>query len=252
MNDTLTVQPAGMSALEGCRLTLERMGPRHAGFLHALLAEPGFWDRYRSNQNCSQALPDIVSMLEEENRFLPQQLQKIEWVINRKDSAEPIGLAALAAYQPEHRRAELLVGIREPHARRWATGLEATLLVLDFAFNVIKLNKLTSLVYGYNAAAQQNTLRLGFRNEGFFEKHLWNPSLRQFVDVHQNAMLEQQFRGNAQLAALSIRLLGNDVTRLPSSVPFAALDSRNLQHATSQLLEQRLLFQPENPPQEKS
>lgn len=80
----------------------------------------------------------------------------------KKSSAKPVGVASLADVQVGHRRAEFLLGIPHESEQLNGVGLEAALLILDFAFNRVGLNKLTSLVYLDNLAAQKTPLAWAF------------------------------------------------------------------------------------------
>jgi diamine N-acetyltransferase len=98
-------------------------------------------------------------------------------------------------------------------------------MIFDFVFNTIGLNKLTSIVYAANAHAQKSTLALGFKQEGFFKNHLYDPKLKTWVDTHQNALLIEEFKSNARLAKFSARLLSATHTTPESDSLFGRLDA---------------------------
>lgn len=138
----------------------------------------------------------------------------IEFIVERQD-AERIGIGSLGNYAAQHRRAELMIGIVDPALRRGMVGLEATLLLLDLAFNSYNLNKVFTFVYGYNDFSEANTLRLGFTQEGLLRQHHWQAEEQRFVDLFINGMTLDDFRQAQQLARWSRRLLGHDITRPP-------------------------------------
>lgn len=109
---------------------------------------------------------------------------------------------------------------------RVGIGVEASLLVFDFAFNQQRLNKLLTYVYGSNLQAQASTLALGFRQEGHLKNHFYLGEKAGFCDVFQNGMLQNEFRENARLKRLSLKLLGRDVTKLAKA---AARNEFNLE-----------------------
>ena len=125
------------------------------------------------------------------------------------------GFASLSAIDAAQSQAEFMLGIVEQEQIKTGIALEASLLVLDYAFNHEGLHKLCSFVYGNNPLAQKNTLALGFKNDGVLEKHLQLQTSLDFLDVYQNSLLQEQFRNNRRLSRLSSRLLGVDVTRKP-------------------------------------
>ncbi|HEY1051649.1 MAG TPA: GNAT family N-acetyltransferase [Prosthecobacter sp.] len=139
----------------------------------------------------------------------------IEWVVRANTAQSPdeiIGIAGLGDIWSEHRRADFHLGIIGAQ-RHPAAALEASLLVLDFAFNKLQLNKLVSIVYHDNPHSQRSTEALGFHREGLIRQHLYHAETGAYFDVYQNGMLQEDFRNNARLARLSERLIGRDVTR---------------------------------------
>ncbi len=211
---SITLQVIGLAPLRGKRLRLERRAPQHADFILKCRQDRRFWELYRMTDDPNETIEQIHDKLVEENKLLPHQLRWLEWVIFRIDENKPIGLAAVADYQPQHQRGEFLIGIVDPNEQKAGIGLEASLLVLEFAFNYLKLHKFMSFVYGYNQSSQQNTLQLGFVQEGLFREHMFIPE-KGYIDLYQNGLLESDFRNNPRLAKLSQRLLGYDVTQLP-------------------------------------
>jgi RimJ/RimL family protein N-acetyltransferase len=212
-NSTLT----GHLPLVGKRITLQRLTGADAELLHGTFANGPFWDSYRLNQDRSLSVEELRLRLKREESILPAKLGKIEWLICRHDGASktPIGLTSLVNYSAAQRRAEIMIGIFEPEKRTAGAGLEAFFLVYDFAFNAAGMNKLTSLVYSKEGSAQSDTLEAGFTEEGYLRQHLWDSKNNCFLDLHENGMLESEFRINTRVAKLSKRLLGRDVTQKP-------------------------------------
>jgi diamine N-acetyltransferase len=139
-------------------------------------------------------------------------LLKMETGGDGVSASRPIGIANLVDIQFGHRRAEFLIGIPDPTDRSASAGLEATLLVMDFAFNRVGLNKLTTFVYGDNQVSQNNTLALGFTQESHLREHLALPDSGRLIDLYGNGMTVSDFRSNTRLARSSRRLLGRDIT----------------------------------------
>lgn len=212
-NNTLDCTPLGLQALQGQHVSLIRAAPEHLEFIYSCYQNDSFMDLYRLAQTRAAPKQDILRRLEEESAKLPQELKRIEWVILKHEKAQkiPIGLTALADYQGSHRRAEFLLGIPDTLNRAGSLSLEASLLVLDFAFNQAGLHKVTSFVYGYNAYAQKNTLHLGFKQEGFLSQHIQVNN--HFIDLYQNGLLRTDFLCNQKLRLFSRRLLKRDITQ---------------------------------------
>jgi RimJ/RimL family protein N-acetyltransferase len=159
-------------------------------------------------------------------------LRKFEWVVHKRQAngkiGQPIGLAAVADYMKSHQRAEFLIGIVDPNERKAGVSLEVTLLVLDFAFNHLKLNKLLMLVYEHNLVAHQTALHFGFKPEGFFPQHLYYPD-KGFIGLYQDAFLAQDFFAHPRLRRWSLKLLGRDISQKFASASRVFSDAELLQ-----------------------
>jgi len=216
-----TVSPVGLESLQGKRVLLARPTPEQASFLCQCYENDEFMDLYRLSQSRQQTEEQIRERLTKEQKFLPQQLKRIEWVIHYLEGEGenvvkcPIGLTSLAAYQQRHRRAEFSLGIVRSEDRVGGVTLESYLLSLDFAFNVIKLHKVFNYIYEYNANAQKNALEAGFTQDGFLRDHIKTPN--GFIGLYMNSLLAEEFHTNKRLSRLSQRMLKRDITVKPAS-----------------------------------
>lgn len=232
----LSLNLALLKPLQGQRVSLVRRAPQYADFIIHCIQNTQFINLYRLSENRQQTEEALRQRLAEEERLLPQQLHRVEWVVLRHEQdylkARPIGLAAIADYQVNHGRGEFLIGIPDAAEQKMGVGLEASLLVLDYAFNALKLNKLISFVYSYNHHSQANTLQLGFTQEGFLREHIHNATYG-YVSLYQNGLLVTEFRSNHRLSRLSCRLLGYDVTQIPRS--FSPASDEQIQQFKAEL-----------------
>ncbi len=204
--------------IKGRRLRLVRLGPEHAPYLQETFSDDSFWNAYRYNQDRHTLDRKLVRKLEFEHQQNPAASGKIEWLIQtlEEGNGRGIGFAALSAFNNEQRRAEFQLGIVNAGNRNPGTGLEASLLLFEYAFNRAGLQKLVSYVYTNNEKSQMNTLALGFQQEGLLRAHFRMKDENDYLDVYQNGMLLTEFRANARLAKLAVRLLGRDITRPPT------------------------------------
>jgi RimJ/RimL family protein N-acetyltransferase len=207
--------PIGLQPLQGCRVVLERSAPEHAAFLRKCYQNDEFMDLYRLAQNRNETEAQIKERLLKEQQHLPQQLKGVEWVIHHLENGQkqPIGLAALVDYKESHQRAEFLFGIADSKYRGTGSSLESCLLVLEFAFNIVKLHKVTALIYGYNDKAQKIVEHLGFVQEGLLRDHICTP--KGFLNMYFNGLIEDDFRTSKSLQRLSRHYLKRDVTATP-------------------------------------
>ncbi len=205
--DRLWLQP-----VIGKRLSLRRTAVSDAEYIFACYQNQAFMHFYNRLVQV-QSLEHLSQQLQEESKTHPYQNKAINWVIMHNTRQHPLGLANLVDIQLTHRRAEFLVGIPEQQDRHAGSGLEATLLVLDFAFNRLQLNKIITLIYSDNQASLDNNVALGFRRESYFQQHLWDSKQQHFIDLYGNALTLDAFRANRRLGKLSLRLLGRDITQ---------------------------------------
>lgn len=200
------INPALWAPVRGRSVSLRRLGLRDTRDVHAMLQEPTFVHLY--SRGLPSMLPAVKAWLKAAQT--PRwPVRRIEFVVVCNNTQQVMGLASLAELSVDDRRAELLVGIR-PSAQHHAlgsVGIEATCLLLHFAFERIGLNKLMSYVYEDNPHALESTLHLGFVHEGIFNKHVWDKVLNRFVSIHVQALLRDDYEGSALLQKLRARYL---------------------------------------------
>ncbi|NOT85140.1 MAG: GNAT family N-acetyltransferase [Methylococcaceae bacterium] len=204
------VDSAWLLPLKGNRVSLRRFCEQDAGFLKACYQNQAFMRYYNQLMPNTLTQEELAAKISDDAQHHPSELKAINWIIYHNDQA--IGIANLVDIQLLHRRAEFLIGIPEASNRHAGSGLEATLLIMDFAFNLLRLNKLLTFVYSDNAASLKNNIALGFVRESFLKQHLKHPETQQYIDLCGNAIRQDEFRHNARLAKLSQRLLGRDIT----------------------------------------
>lgn len=217
-HNCLEIDPVWRVPLESKRLILRRYHAEDAAFLHQCHGNAVFMDLYNRYIPRHQHIDDLAVTLSQAHEKHPCQLKTVDWIIFRKSTRKRIGIANLVDIQYQHRRAEFQIGLPDPADRACGIALEATLLVLDYAFNRVGLNKITTAVYGHNTSSQKNVLALGFIQESYLREHLIDKASGQFVDVFGNSMILSNFRKNTKLSRLSSRLLGRTIVGLPESV----------------------------------
>lgn len=214
------VDPRWLAPLSSRKLSLRRQCADDTDFLWDCYQNRAFMWLYNRFLPADFSKDALRNNLREHAIEHPLQKLRVQWIISTPDtnnSWQPIGIASLVDIQPQHRRAEFLIGIPAAHHRQAGAGTTATLLVMDFAFNQIGLNKLSTIIYSDNQASRKNTQALGFTHESILREHLWHEDTQQFIDLYGKGMTVTEFRNNQRLAKLSQRLLGRDVTQMPSS-----------------------------------
>ncbi len=222
---------------EGKSLLLRRTVPEDAPFLLRAYEDESFIRLYRSN-NIEQTEEELAELLAQRAECDPTEIGYVEFTIEHKQRG-PIGVAALGDYSPIHQRAEYLIGLFAEQHRSVGYGTEATLLVLDLAFNVYQLHRIYSYIYEYNNFAQKNIIKFGFKHEGTLIEHHYLMREKRFVNLHLNGITQAQFRNNEKIRRYSRRLLGRDVTQ-PHQVIQLSLDNQLPQEMGTHFLEEWL------------
>jgi len=212
------VDPAWLMPLEGKHVYLRRYQETDAAYLHQCYLNPSFMNLYNRYIPRHQHIEDLAKKLAQSYQQHPCQLKSVDWIIFRKATHQRVGIANLVDIQYQHRRAEFQIGLPDSADRTQGIGLEATLLVLDYAFNRVGFNKITTIVYTYNVASQKNTLALGFVQESYLREQIMDKESGKFVDLYGGGMTLGDFRQNKRLSRLSKRLLGKDIVRSTNSI----------------------------------
>lgn len=207
---------------QGHSLQLRQTTPQDATILLRAYQDEAFMRLYRSN-HAQLNEEQLIELLQAREQHSPVEIGYIEWLIVHKQHGA-IGVTALGDYSPINQRAELLIGLFEQQHRSLGYGTEATLLVLDLAFNAYHLNKIYAYVYEHNPLAQQNMLKFGFQHEGTLEQHHYWLAANQFVDLYINGITVTRFRHHDKIRRYSLRLLGRDITQPYKIIKLSSTD----------------------------
>ena len=129
------------------------------------------YDAYESN--------DLESILEEiaqsQEGIYDPRLTKLTFMVLRERDQKPIGLCCLRNIDRRNGNAELLLGIGEKDMRLAGFGLDLLIVLLDFAYYELGLQKTYMRILESQSYGLQNALKFGYKPEG----HLRNQT---FVD----------------------------------------------------------------------
>ncbi|MCK5524635.1 MAG: GNAT family N-acetyltransferase [Thiomargarita sp.] len=201
---------------QGHLIRLRQTVPDDAPIILRAYQDENFISLFRSN-NAQQTEEQLRKILADRLENEPTKLGHVEFMIEHKKQG-PIGIALLGDYTPVHQRAEYLIGLFDESHRSIGYGTEATLLVLELAFNFYKLHKIYTYVYDYNELSEKSTIKFGFKQEGLLEDHHYLLGEKRFVSLYINGMTEARFRECEQIRRYSLRLLGRDVTLAPQVI----------------------------------
>ncbi|MCV6588031.1 MAG: GNAT family N-acetyltransferase [Marinobacterium sp.] len=187
--------------LQGKHLTLVRLTTAHHAFVLKCHQDNAFQQRYNLFQSASvQAITDDLKQAEKH----PLESNRMEWVVEKQGI--PIGLVALTSLDMKQSRAELLVGF--PDVPTPFNSVEATLLVLEFAFATLGLEKIYSHVYANNLHSQKSSIHIGFEQEGLLKSHIKAPDSNDRLDLYTNGYLPEAFYQRSKTIRLFKRLFG--------------------------------------------
>ncbi|HEY9475871.1 MAG TPA: GNAT family protein [Mycobacteriales bacterium] len=96
----------------------------------------------------------------------PDQHDRADWVIVRREDDAVLGEAVLNEFDPHNESVNYRIGLVGPAVFGLGYGTEATRLVLDHAFDVAGLHRVSLEVYDFNPRAQRVYEKCGFRREG--------------------------------------------------------------------------------------
>lgn len=100
---------------------------------------------------------DYISRTESEHSFA---------IADKKTFLGVIGLV----HEPEHQRAELGYWLGKQYWNQGITSI-AVEMMLGYAFQILKVNKVYAYVYGENTASQKVLNKNGFKLEGNLKQH---------------------------------------------------------------------------------
>lgn len=98
----------------------------------------------------------------------------------------PVGLIGLLNVDNINRKAEFYISMGEPSYKELGIGYASTKLILNFAFNELRLNKVYLNVDSKNLPACKLYEKVGFICEGEFLKDLWHHN--EFIDRKRYAI----------------------------------------------------------------
>jgi UDP-4-amino-4,6-dideoxy-N-acetyl-beta-L-altrosamine N-acetyltransferase len=114
-----------------------------------------------------------VSMTAQRRWFdeLDRSKSKIVFAICLRDGDRHVGNVSLDQIDYRHRNARLAIFIAEPGLRGQGIGTRAMRLLIEYAFNLINLNRLYCKTTAGNPAVIEFYEKLGFKIEGCLRKH---------------------------------------------------------------------------------
>jgi RimJ/RimL family protein N-acetyltransferase len=192
-------QPLFWSNIHSGSCLLTRRHGADDGFLRALWSDLSFKQNFHRQAPDLPAGDELKRVLNLEFISLLSESKSIHWVI-RDQKLRPWGLLSLTDISMQHRRGEVLIGLKE--GAPIGLTIAAMLSLFQFFFGVINFQKIVALIYGDNPHALKVALKLGFTLEGHLKDHMQDPKSQTFVDLLQLGVFKENAlsAGNTQLA----------------------------------------------------
>lgn len=123
---------------------------------------------------------------------LKESTERKEFVIVRRDSNIPIGTVGLSNIDFQNHKAEL--GIMIGETKEWGKGLaaESCFLLLKFAFQELKLNKVYLRVFEGNTPAIRLYGKIGFIKEGLLREEIRKDG--EYCNIFYMSFLKKDWR----------------------------------------------------------
>jgi RimJ/RimL family protein N-acetyltransferase len=219
--------PAWEQPLQGSTLRLRRMNSQDAQWLKALFADENFAARvnrdYGKRVN-ETPLPHVARQLDAHLRQLPAEMGAHVLAIERRDSSECLGLACLVGIDVQSLRAEFIIGFAKPDLTSATTVAEASALMLELAFGLLHLHRVTAALYSDNPrlnSLMKSLTAVGFQKEGVQRQYQQLADGRR-VDVHligglRDEVLERPL--TRRLMQRYVRAASDRCARLPGPTP---------------------------------
>ena len=97
---------------------------------------------------------------------LEKEEKKVIFVIETKEEKKPIGTCGLQEIDYKNQRADFGISIGEKDFWSKGYGTEATMLIIDYGFSQLNLNRISSAAFGFNTRSRNLHKKLGFKEEG--------------------------------------------------------------------------------------
>lgn len=163
-----TAVPLAPVTLQGALISLEPLRNSNLSALAAIGLHPELWRLQ------PRAIVSVADMREYIDQALADQARGVSlpFVIVRRADGALLGSTRFMDIALEHRRLEIGATWLTPAAQRTGANVEAKLLLLTHAFDVIGIQRVVLKTEALNIQSRRAILALGAVEEGTFRRHL--------------------------------------------------------------------------------
>ncbi|NYH52334.1 MULTISPECIES: GNAT family N-acetyltransferase [Nocardiopsis] len=126
----------------------------------------------------------------------PDHHDRADWVVFGREDGASLGECALIDLDPDNASAGYRIALNSMSVTGRGYGTEATDLVLEYAFTVAGLHRVSLEVFAFNTRAQKSYARSGFVREG-----VWRGCLRWDGEWHDAVLMSILAEEYAELRA---------------------------------------------------
>lgn len=118
--------------------------------------------------------------------------ERAQFVIALQENDRPIGEIAIMDMDPSNRSGHIRIAIFAEEDCGQGYGSEAMILMLDYGFGMLNLNRIELVVFSYNARAVRAYEKIGFVQEGIQREALYYN--HEYHDSILMSILAREFR----------------------------------------------------------
>jgi len=176
--------------LKGRKVSLRTLESKDAGILQKWYMDKDFRQAYDAYESI-----DMDSILDEiaqsGGAIYDPRASKLTFLVLRERDETPIGVCCLRNIDRMNGNAEMLLGIGEKDMRLAGFGLDLLIVLLDFAYDGLGLEKTYMRILETQPYGLQNALKFGFKPEG----HLRNQAFvdGKYVNIFFLGMLKSDY-----------------------------------------------------------
>ena len=176
--------------LKGRKVILRDLEPQDAEILQTWYMDRDFRQAYDAYD--SIALDSILDEIaQSKGGMYDPRSTKLTFLVLRERDETPIGVCCLRDIDRMNGNAELLLGIGEKDMRLAGFGLDLLIVLLDFAYYGLGLEKTYMQVLENQPYGLQNALKFGYKPEGHLRNHAFIDG--KYINVFFLGMLKSDY-----------------------------------------------------------
>ncbi len=140
------------------------------------------WNQYKSIEDAKSFIKSVLNNYEKGNNNI--------WAIENKENNKMIGTIDFIGFNEKHKRSDLGYVLNKEY---WNNGLmtEAISLVIQHAFEVLGLNKVSASAIDFNIGSYKAMEKVGMLKEGITRQHFLVDNI--FYDIVNYSILRSDY-----------------------------------------------------------